>query len=579
MKNSTYIALGLLIVSISGPCTGYSYSDNLTDLVRAARKNSLEDVQICLKNGADVRQQEQYSLSTALHYAAENNNLPMVSYLFEHGAKINKQNSQGQTALMLTTDLEIVKYLIKRRAKINITDYNEHQEQTALFYAIKNNKPLIITYLLEHGAKIHDGDLLQAMRRKNYPLAKYLIEHGANVNATSANSTDMCIDYCCNIQTYCNPIIHDAIYKAAGESFYKENPEFEKKPFIDRSSIECFVRQGASQEEINLALESIALYKKEYEDLCKAQPEFKKNAFEYVNKCDLEFIDYLVTHGASQEQINKALYSAVEHDRYEIVVALVEKYGANINYQDSSSTKHLLMETKYFKIAKYLIDRGANTKNVNLKQFNYNPLSLEQIKYLVQHGIYDLGNCNCLSSSRFYFYSKNSDCIKIFEYLFACEKQGLWQYSTHDKIYALIQAIRHNNNDVIQYLINSEKININLLTEPLRSNDESAKYGQTYLSDIIFGNGTYLMSGFIKYGGNVNSQRPGCTYLRNSNESIMVQKTPLSDAIEANKIDIVKLLLKHKAKITAYVKGLINDEYVMSEILNPEIKNVILAHS
>ena len=80
---------------------------------------------------------------TALHFAAENGHLDIVTTLTEKGAGINNANTQEVTALHLAAakdDLDIVKKLVEKRADINKAN---NQGLTALHFAAANNPEMV----------------------------------------------------------------------------------------------------------------------------------------------------------------------------------------------------------------------------------------------------------------------------------------------------------------------------------------------------------------------------------------------------------------------------------------------------
>ena len=69
-------------------------------ITAASNNNNFEMVELEIKSGANVNQENDYGY-TALMFAASNGNLKMVEFLIENGANVNQVNAHGQTALIL----------------------------------------------------------------------------------------------------------------------------------------------------------------------------------------------------------------------------------------------------------------------------------------------------------------------------------------------------------------------------------------------------------------------------------------------------------------------------------------------
>lgn len=125
-----------------------------------------------------------------LHVAAEKGRIIMVKTLLEHGAKIDHQTAEGDTALdlaILTGRTQIAEILLAagatfdpsalllKAARIGVTDRDT------------------VRFLLDRGADTEqrnaDGDtaLLIAIRQDNHRLATHLVNLGADVDVKTAD--------------------------------------------------------------------------------------------------------------------------------------------------------------------------------------------------------------------------------------------------------------------------------------------------------------------------------------------------------------------------------------------------------
>lgn len=173
----------------------------LTALHCAAKNGDVDLVSILLKNNAEVNAKtndQNNPLIAPLHLAASNGKTDVVNVLLDAGADINANTPSG-TPLFLAAaigDNDMVKTLIKRGANIHIKD---RWGGTALHAIFKtSNSESVAETLLTNGidvnAKGHDGETalhLAVLSRSNLSLVKKLIAQGADVNAASKHGTPL----------------------------------------------------------------------------------------------------------------------------------------------------------------------------------------------------------------------------------------------------------------------------------------------------------------------------------------------------------------------------------------------------
>jgi ankyrin repeat protein len=145
---------------------------------------------------------------TALHSAAQNNNIGAIQILLKFGAKIDATDFAFKTALMWALRFrshESVKSLLTHNPDLNLRDVDG---RGALHYASKYSQANIIKIFLKRGAKIEKTDnelqtpLLVAVISGNVSVAEVLLCHKANPN---------------HIDKYGNSCLHYAVrYKELG---------------------------------------------------------------------------------------------------------------------------------------------------------------------------------------------------------------------------------------------------------------------------------------------------------------------------------------------------------------------------
>ncbi len=123
-----------------------------TALIIAARKGNLDIARTLLKAGADINARTKYddtALTAATYFCHPN----VAKFLIEQGADVNAKNAgYGSTPLMNASecnDLEIVKSLIKKGAKVN--EQNKCDESSLMAAALKGYSD-IVQALLAAGA-------------------------------------------------------------------------------------------------------------------------------------------------------------------------------------------------------------------------------------------------------------------------------------------------------------------------------------------------------------------------------------------------------------------------------------------
>jgi len=137
--------------------------------------NAVAAANTLLDHGAKVNTADKLG-STALIYAAENGNDPLVRTLLQHGAEINV--NPGDTALMAAAEggrLQTVQTLLAHGADVNATGVNGW---TALMYAACSGSIPCVQLLLKHGANIkprtRGGKSIIELVRESDPSAKYI---------------------------------------------------------------------------------------------------------------------------------------------------------------------------------------------------------------------------------------------------------------------------------------------------------------------------------------------------------------------------------------------------------------------
>ncbi len=170
-------------------------ADGSTALHWAAQRDNLEIADLLITAGANVKAETRYHV-TPLSLACTNGNAAMIEHLIKAGADPNGTSEEGQTALMtaaLTGKADALKVLLAHGANVNTKE--PYKGQTALMWAASEGNAAAAAMLIEFGADVKAKStagftsLLFAVRDAHIDAAKVLLDHGANVNDVAPDGT------------------------------------------------------------------------------------------------------------------------------------------------------------------------------------------------------------------------------------------------------------------------------------------------------------------------------------------------------------------------------------------------------
>ncbi|HYP12522.1 MAG TPA: ankyrin repeat domain-containing protein [Bryobacteraceae bacterium] len=162
--------------------------DGSSALHWAAETDNLELAKMLREAGADVKAANRYGV-TPLYLACTNGNAAMVELLLKAGAEADSKFAEGETALMIaarTGKLAAVEVLLAHGADVSVKE--RQRGQTALMWASAEGHTAVVERLIAAGADPRDRSqagysaLMFAIRDGKADVVKTLLKAGADPN-------------------------------------------------------------------------------------------------------------------------------------------------------------------------------------------------------------------------------------------------------------------------------------------------------------------------------------------------------------------------------------------------------------
>jgi ankyrin repeat protein len=148
------------------PAVRAAEADGTTALHWAARQDDIELADRLLRSGADASVKNRYGV-TPLYLAALNGSAPMIERLLDAGAEADEVGVEGETALMTvarTGSVPAARVLLERGAAVDARE--AWHGQTALMWASAQGHPEMIRELVRRGADVNARSNVEEWERQ-----------------------------------------------------------------------------------------------------------------------------------------------------------------------------------------------------------------------------------------------------------------------------------------------------------------------------------------------------------------------------------------------------------------------------
>lgn len=473
----------------------FNNDENEKKLNSGINNGNLEEVREAIEQGANINKVKISLLSeeNPVILALNKNKVKIAKYLIEHGADANYSDKQGRSLLMFAadnTDESFCELLIKHGAKVENEDKKGY---TALEYALnhsrkettEDNIEHIITYLLEHGAKVRPVTLKAVLKggyddgESRYALIKRVLEE--LIKSGYKSELDFALESCILGKS---SIVDQQIKDNAITKEINEQILYFTAAFGNSETMKLLLAKGLdlkSRDKLDNTLLIIAA--------------------QYGN---LQMVKYLLDEGIEIDAINKnnesALYSAVKNNQYEIAEYLMKK-GAKKIYQYAGGQKNILLEPS----------ANGNIDMMKLIIANEYPLNDEYI-----------GNAMIAAA----------ECNKVETLKYSLDI-GANINKEYNGYTALMMSSLYGNLEVVKFLVeHGAKIDsTNPDDSPLIT---AAKKGNTTVLEYL-----------IKKGANVN----GANIINDNSSLVLKSESPLMAAVYEGEFEATKLLVENGANL------------------------------
>ncbi|MCD4793249.1 MAG: ankyrin repeat domain-containing protein [Bacteroidales bacterium] len=492
---------------------------------------SLTTAKFLIENDADINVTGGYSNNSVLHLCCENENgFKMAKQLIEKGININVKNNIGETplfsAVLNKKSFEFAKLLIDNGANVSVKTTDGYNPlHWVIFY---KTAKLLLEKGVDVNAKSSENITPLHSACSNgaeFEVIKLFIEHGADLNVPDRiGDTPLLTAF---RSEHYSPEIIKLLIEAGADVTKKNNDNYTALHFCTNvNTAKLLIEKGA---DVNAR------------DIHGRPP---------IHDCSFEMAKLLLDNGAvikdDLELSNELLYYPLRNNEIELVKLLLES-GADVNAEiDGYKLFTYAIKKEYYEIAELLIENGAETNPEYFR--NYTPISYAVInnnfymcKILIEKGA-DVNVFNKDDTTPLSIAVKN----KFTETARLLIENGADVNYIYKKNFTLLCfSLEEDYFDLIELLIETG-IDVNIpVTESY------GLYAYTALHFAVEKNYYDCTALLLKKGSDINAK---------DSKGF----TPLSIAVRNNNLELVNLLIDHKADIQ--IKS---SEYVFTDSSYP----------
>lgn len=318
----------------------------------AAQAGHINILEILLPYFENFNKKEGSLTLTPLHYAGSNNHTKVISYLLENGANIEAENTLNQTPLFAAAEYECVEamqLLIESGANIKhiLPDTEKNIVHSIIDKRTNSNPIQIIELCINKGIDVNAQDklgntaLFYAVKNDRTEIIELLLARGADDTIT--NKLDN---------------TSSSIKKNKGTDFDVKTGRFDSTPLHDASekndieAISYLLENGADIEAEN-KLGQTALF-------TAAANKCSKAIYHLILKANIKHI----LPDTKKNIIHCILDNCINLNPFQIIEYCICK-GINVNAQDNlgNTPLHYAVKNNLIDIARLLLKRGAD-KNI-----------------------------------------------------------------------------------------------------------------------------------------------------------------------------------------------------------------------
>lgn len=554
----------------------FANKQGITPVMQSIIDNNLTIFDLFVKNGFDINSYTGLQNTTPLNLSILESNDLFFDYLISKGININKADKSGYTPIyiaIISGNINKVKYFIEHGIDINSKINSDND--TPITEACKLGKKEIVEYLVKKGADlnikdqygftcIHDSII-------NYEILKILINAGANVNLRNA---------------YFDTPLHLAVKYNKPESIklLVEAGAILKKDINGLTPLDYAKKSDNRITEILSSVKPQEILPEFYENIKNGNIEaIKNNLNDYLNKLDedqnnslfyaiifnqKEIVNILIQNKIDINHNNISLitplFYASQSNNCDIAEILI-KNNADVNKKNILGDTPLMYAIKNNNVnmVKLLIDNNAdinaeNKDKISVIDYAYKTLNNDIINLLIHNNI-NLKHKDCDGNSPIYYIlnSENKANIKnnLINYINICDDRDFLNLNEQTPLH--IACFNNHTSDIIDLLITDNNINLK----------DSARYTPlvyAVLSGNINNVKLLLDKGAELYSTKTLNLLHICLNKYNSDvfklllekekniDCISINGTPLNIAIAKGNTEAANLLIEHGADINLY---------------------------